>query len=144
MRKLESTFAILCVLLASSKVLGAQHTCHAASGDSNHFLRVINAMMTADQQPLRTTFGLPLVTSSQITLVTDPTVCGRAGQALDSLARAWVPTSPGLPPSTTPLYVFQIGTSYGLVDLESANENDADFIYFFGSLWNHTGIGASQ
>lgn len=144
MRKLQSGFAVLCVLLASSKVVGAQHTCHAASRDSDHFIRVINAMMAPDQQPVRTRFGLSLVTSSQITLASDPTVCTRAGQALDSLARAWVPTSPGLPPSTTPLYVFQIGTSYGVVDLDSVNENDADFIYFFGTLWNHTGTAASQ
>lgn len=144
MRHFQSVIAFLGLAVVSANIVGAQTTCHAASGDSDHFLRVIQAMMAADQQPVRTSFSLPLVTSSQISLVSDPSVCARAGQALDSLANAWVPRSPPLPPSTTSLYVFQIGTSYAVVDLISPNENDADFVYFFDSLWSYTGVGASQ
>jgi hypothetical protein len=144
MKTSQSGFAFLFLVLGSFHVVGAQTTCHAASGDSDHFLRVVRTMMASDQQPIRTRFSLPLVTPSQVVLVSDPAVCARAGQALDSLANRWVPRSPPLPPSTVPLYVFQVGGSYGVVDLASLNANDGDFIFFFGSLWNYSGVAFSQ
>ncbi len=137
--------ASLCaLLLAWSAPLGAQNTCHPADSQSQHFIRVIKAMMTPEHAPLRTHFRLPLVPPERITIETDPAVCARAGQAIDSLGRSWVPNAPVLPRSTIPLYVVRVGTSYVVIDLISQNDNDGEFFFYFGPSWNHTGIGVSQ
>jgi len=99
--------------------------------------------MDADMSDFRTSYNIPLVTSSQIILVTDSTTCARAGQAMDAFASTIDPTS--RPAATTPLFVFQIGTqSFAVVDLLSPNDNDADFIYLFDSLWNFKGVSFVQ
>lgn len=137
--------ALICVmLLGFSPTLGAQNTCRAADSHSQHFIRVMQAMMAPEHGPIRTSFALPLVSPSQIVLETDPVVCARAGEALDSLGRTWDPNAPVLPPDTIALYVIRVGTSYAVIDLESQNDNDADFIFYFGPTWNHTGVGVSQ
>jgi len=120
----------------------AQSRCRPADTNSDHFVRIFNLMMLPEHTATRTRKSLPLVTSAQITVVTDSTVCSRAGQAMDSLGYARDGVT--RPPSTIPLYVFQIGASYAVVDLLSPNDNDADLIYFFGPSWNSTGISFSQ
>ena len=100
-------------------------------------------MMDADMVAFRTSYGIPLVTSSQITLVADSTVCARAGQAMDALASTMDPTS--RPAATIPLWVYQIGTTYyAVVDTLSSNTNDADFIYLFDSSWIFKGVSFVQ
>ncbi len=142
MRKLQIGIAVLCLAALTSSDLNGQTTCRAADEDSDHFLRVLKA--SNNNPVLRARFSLPLVTPTQITLVSDPVVCARAGEAMIALARTWVPTAPDGPPPTTPLYVFRVGTSYAVVNLDSGNTADADFIFYFSPTWNHTGIGASQ
>jgi hypothetical protein len=135
---------ILALLALLPSLCMAQRTCHTQNGESQHFRRVFFAMMAADQGTFRTKYSLPLVDSTQITLVSDSTVCARAGQALDSLARVWEPTAPG-PASTAPLYVFKIGTmSYALVDAEYIDDDDFEAILFFGSDWSYKGSSVSQ
>jgi hypothetical protein len=94
---------------------------------------------------LRATFHLPAVKPEDVRLITDPAVCARAGRAFDSLARAWVPKKPPASESHyRPLYIFQVGKSYGVVDLNSPNESDCDFISFFESGWKYSGVACSQ
>lgn len=142
MTYLARTLTAFVFLFLMSDHASAQSRCRAADTDSNHFLRVINRMMGSDWAAYRTSFSLPLVTPTQITLASDSTVCARADQAMDAHARTVDPAP--RPASTIPLYVFQIGTSYAVVDLLSPNDNDADFIYFFGPSWNFTGVSFSQ
>jgi len=145
MRNFYVGSALVCLLLAGfSPGLTAQTTCRAADSESQHFIRVIQAMMTPGSEAHRADRGLPLVSPSQVVLETDPVVCARAGQALAALGRTWDPNAPVLPPSTIALYVIRVGTSYAVIGLESPNDNDADFFFYFGPAWNHTGIGASQ
>jgi hypothetical protein len=142
MRHLSRALAAFVVLILVPGHGSAQSRCRAADTNSAHFLRVINMMMSPEHSASRTGNSLPVVTSAQITLVADSTVCSRAGQAMDSLSHARDGVT--RPPSTIPLFVFQIGTSHAVVDLLSPNDNDADLIYFFGSSWNFTGISFSQ
>jgi len=142
MRYLARSATGLAFLFLGSQPASAQTRCRAADTNSAHFLRVINMMMSPEHAASRTAYSLPLVASAQIALVSDSTVCARAGQAMDAFARTVDSTS--RPPSTLPLFVFQIGTSYAVVDLLSPNDEDADFIYFFGSSWNFTGTAFSQ
>jgi hypothetical protein len=134
-----TAFSFLLLITASAS---AQSRCRGADTDSDHFIRVINLMMGPNWTEYRTSFRLPLVTSAQVTLVSDSTVCARAGQAMDAHALTVDPAP--RPRSTIPLFVFQIGTSYAVVNLLSPNETDADFIYFFGPSWNFTGTSFSQ
>ncbi len=142
MRYLARTFTAVFFLLLASQQGFAQSRCRPHDEDSDHFLRVMNLMMGPSHAGYRTSLSIPLVTAAQITLVTDSTVCARAGQAMDALARTVDPAP--RPPSTIPLFVFQIGTSYAVIDLLSPNDNDADFIYFFDPSWNFTGVSFSQ
>ena len=133
--------ALVCLFLISGPTT-AQSRCRPADTNSAHFVRVINLMMMPEHSISRTSNHLPLVKSSEITLVTDSTVCSRAGQAMDSLGHARDGVT--RPPSTIPLFVFQIGTSHAVADLLSPNDNDADLIYFFGPSWRFSGISFSQ
>lgn len=132
------------VLLSLSSSVQAQATCKSADEMSNHFGKVLIQMMSADYAAGRAKLGLQQVDSTQITLVSDPAVCAQAGQALDSLSQSWTPASPPRPSSAPALYVFLVGSSYAVVYLPPDNEDDADFIFIFGSTWNYTGTALSQ
>lgn len=130
----------LAPLLLAFKPLSAQQTCHRADVNSAHFIQTLVAMMdtAAARAALRTRLQLPVVTASQITLVTDSTVCARAGQAADSVARVWEP-SMTLDPTTDPLYVIKVGTSYAVIDLNNVDDGESDFVFIFGPLWEYRG-----
>lgn len=120
--------------------LSAQQTCHRADVNSAHFIQVLLAMMdtAAARTALRTSLQLPVVPASQITLVTDSTVCARAGQAADSVFKVWEPSST-LDPTTAPLYVIKVGTSYAVTDLNNVDDGESDFVFIFGPLWEYRG-----
>src|SRR6266404_6422169 len=89
--------------------VGAQSkTCHAADNESAKVIRAVNALMKPESASLRTRLALPFASPSQIVLVSDSTICAQAGQALDSLARAWAPSQPQPPANSNPLYVVQV------------------------------------
>ena len=118
--------------------VSAQNTCHTADLNSSHFIQSLNAMMDTSQSAFRASLQMPFVPSSQIVLVTDPTVCARAGLAADSIVKVWEPTVT-FAPTTDPLYVIQIGTSYALADLNAPRSNHFDWVFIFGSLWEYRG-----
>jgi hypothetical protein len=142
MSRLATFFSVSLLLLGAAHDASAQSTCRAADGESARFLGVLTRMMQADEAGLRTSMSVSLVDTSQIVLVTNSTVCVQAGQALDSLAYAINPVTHS--PASIPLFVFQIGTSYAIVDLLSPNANDAEFIHFFSSSWQYTGTSFVQ
>jgi hypothetical protein len=137
MRKL---FVVLCAFGLLPARAHAQTTCHPNDNWADHFRGALTAMMTPQGASLRTKFALPLVDSSQVSLVSDPVICARAGQALDSLGTAWAPTTHGPHPSTGVLYVFRVGTSYAVIFQNSGSDLDGDSIYFFGSSWAYSGV----
>lgn len=137
----KSRILWLAPLLMAFNPLTAQQSCHKADVNSAHFIQTLVAMMdtAAARTALRTTLNLPVVTATQITLVTDSAVCARAGQAADSVAKVWEP-SMTLDPTTDPLYVIKVGTSYAIADLNNVDDGETDFVFIFGPLWEYRGI----
>jgi hypothetical protein len=124
-------------LLAFHSATG-QQTCHGPDVNSASFIKGLNAMMDSSQSAFRASLQMPLVTSSAIALVTDAAVCAQAGFAADSIFKVWEPTAT-LGPSTDPIYVIKIGTSYAVVDLNSPDTSDGDWVFIFGPLWEYRG-----
>jgi hypothetical protein len=141
MNNIAKLFVILCVSGLVLAQIHAQTTCHANDNWADHFRGSLTAMMTPEGASLRTKFALPLVDSSQISLVSDPVICARAGQALDSLSTVWAPATHGPHPSTGLLFVYKIGTSYAVIYQNPGSNLDGDVIYFFASSWAYTGVG---
>jgi len=137
---IKSRLLWLAPFLIVFKPLSAQQTCHRADVNSAHFIQTLVAMMdtAAARAALRTKLQLPVVSASQITLVTDSTVCARAGQAADSVFKVWEPSAT-LDPTTAPLYVIKVGTSYAVTDLNNVDDGESDFVFIFGPLWEYRG-----
>lgn len=117
-----------------------QGICHTPDSFSDHLLTVVKSLMAPGDTATRRVLGIPTVQTSQILIVTDSTVCARAGQALDSVATSWNPGAPNPPAGTIPLYVVKIGDSYGILD-PTAPPKEWYFIFFFGPLWDYHGTG---
>lgn len=125
------------VLIAFHSAAG-QQTCHAADVNSAHFIQTLKAVMDTSHSVLRAKLNLPLVSPSQITLVTDPAICARAGLAADSIFKVWEPTAT-LDPTTDPIYVITIGTSFAVADLNNPDDSSFDWVFVFGPLWEYRG-----
>jgi hypothetical protein len=94
--------------------------------------------MDTSQAAFRTRFLLPLVATSAITLVTDGPTCARAGLAVDSVFKVWQPSAT-LDPTTEPLYVIKIGTSFAVANLNYPSDSEFDWVFVFGPLWEYRG-----
>lgn len=64
----------------------------------------------------RTQMGLPQVSASQVTLVTNKTVCSKVLSAYKGYAQNEDATTHALIPSSGQLYVFQVGSVYTATD----------------------------
>jgi len=135
MRTMQSILAVVLLTLASLPLQAQSRTCHAANDTSANVIKAVNAMMTPQAGSLRSQAGIPLVSSSEIVLVTDASICARAGQALDSLAYAWAPTQPASPANSDALYVIQLGSDYAVVDPPSAKLEHFGLILYFSGVW---------
>ena len=139
MQVIRKSLLVGCALvLMSGRGIG-QTTCQTSDNNADHFKYILQQMMSPAGTRLRTAVGVPQADSSQVSLVSDPVLCARAGQALDSLGTAWAPTSHGPHPSTGGMYLFRVGTSYGVVYLHPLNTVDGDPILFFDTNWAYTG-----
>lgn len=116
----------------------SQQTCHGPDVNSAHFIGGIKAMMDTSRSAIRARLQIPLVSPSAISLVTDPAVCAQAGFAADSIFKVWEPTQT-LDPTTAPIYVIKIGTSFAVADLNNPDDSDFDFVFIFGPLWEYRG-----
>ncbi len=130
------SLSLLCVL---SSGLKAQNTCHAADDKSAHIIGVLRTIMAPPESAFRARFSLPLVAPANITLVSDPAICARAGAAADSMVKVWLPNET-VTPVTTPLYVIQVGTSYAVADLNTPPDGEFDSLIIFGLLWEYRGM----
>jgi hypothetical protein len=79
-------------------------------------------------------FRLPAVSPADVHLVSDPAICARAGQLMAA-------QKPGQPPDTS-LYVYQIGTSFAVIDRHT--DGDYDGIYYFDPDWRPSGSEFAQ
>ncbi len=113
--------------------------CHGSDDVSDVMIGVFKKLMGADSG-YRKGLGLPVAADSLITLVTDAAICGRAGQAVDSVSLADDSTQV-LSLRSHPLYVFKIGPAYAVRSTTDTNQN-YDFVLFFGGLWDFLSIGA--
>jgi hypothetical protein len=127
------------VLSLSSSLARAQNTCHAGDMNSARFNQSLGSMMASDASAFRAKLQMPLVPSSQIFLVSNPTTCARAGLAADSIVKVWVPNATH-PPTIAPLYVIQIGDSFAVADLNSPQSGgEYGMLFIFGPLWEYRG-----
>lgn len=143
MRYYAVIFVIGSTLSATPVMVQAQNACHPSDDNSSRVISMINGLMTPALSAGRDSAGLPLATPAEIMLVTDSVVCARAGRAVDSVVRVWNPNTQVPPGSTAPLYVFKIGSSFGVLDLNSPNQ-DAHriFLLFFSALWGYSSMVA--
>jgi hypothetical protein len=102
-------------------------------------IATIKKLMGPDSS-YRKSLGLTATTDSAIVLVSDSTLCARAGQAMDSVSLADDP-SQALPPWTHPIYLLKIGPAYG-VRSSIDQTGHYNFVFFFDSLWQLLSIGA--
>jgi hypothetical protein len=110
-------------------------TCHGADDFSGHLVAMVQGLMDPGHTALRTKLGAPLVSPSEVTLATDPSICQRAGQALDSIGRVFAPGQPDPPASSNPLYVVQIGSSFAVLDRNVPVPQHYYYVFYFGPLW---------
>lgn len=125
------SLALASLLVANSA--GAQ-SCMPADSLSTDMLAEIKRLM-APGNVVRTTLQLPSVDTSQITLVTDDSVCAAGLVALDSLVHATNPDADASIPARN-LYVVSIGGYKGIVDPD-ASAGEWLPIYFFDALWTY-------
>jgi hypothetical protein len=125
-------------LAMCTSVAHAQNTCHAADQYSARFIQGIKAMMDSSNSVLRARLQMPLVASSAIVLISDSAVCARAGVASDSIVKVIVPTA-SQAPTTAPLYVIGVGSSFVVADLNASSESRLEVLFLFGPLWEYRG-----
>ncbi len=133
-----SAITMVGILSIVAPTTNAQSTCAAADNNSVHFIYSLGKMMGVNDGATRARLQLPVVAPSQITLVSDSPTCARAGFAADSIVTVWVPGSTPIP-TTAPLYVIKIGTSYAVADLNSPSTSEFDWVFIFGPLWEYRG-----
>jgi hypothetical protein len=119
-------------VLSCSPRGGTRTGCNAPDGVSTHYLAVIR--LTLGNTYRRMAFRLPPIGAADVHLVSDPAVCARAGQVMVQLKPKH--------PSLTSLYVYQIGTSYAVIDRDTGG--DYDGIYFFDPTWHLSGSEFAQ
>src|SRR3990170_8491161 len=115
--------------------LGAQNTCQPADEKSAHIIGALKQFMHPDNGAARDKVHLPVVPMGEIVLVTDASVCARAGQAGDSIVRVWIPTAPPPSNTTAPLYVVKVGTHYVVADWNAPSQHHYRPALIFGPLW---------
>jgi hypothetical protein len=134
----KASFLLLTASLIAFHSVTSQQTCHGTDVHSAQFIKTLSAMMDTSRSAMRARLQLPLVSPAQIMVVNDAAVCAQAGLAADSIFKVWEPTAT-LQPTTDPIYVIRVGTSYAVADLNSPNDSEFDWVFIFGPLWEYRG-----
>jgi hypothetical protein len=133
-------FSALLLCYVAGRASAQSATCHVADDFSNHLVAMIQSLMVPRDSALRRILGVPLVSTSQVTLVTDSVVCAQAGQAVDSVGRLFAPNEPEPAASSDPLYVVQIGSSFGVLDKNGPIPQHYYHIMYFGPAWEYRSL----
>jgi hypothetical protein len=131
--KLRCLFFFVCVPAA----LQAQTICRGSDRTSVNLIQQIASMLTVGD-PLRVSLTVPVVPSSQVTLVSDSTICSRALQVQDSVI-AESDSDYTAPFPTRTLYVIKIGTYYASLDTHD-NTSEWKSVYFWDDHWRFLGF----
>lgn len=134
-------FGSILIALSSPALAQSSATCHGPDDFSRDLTAMVRSLMAAKNTAVRTKLGVPLVSTSSVTLASDPAVCLSAGQALDSIGRVLTPGQSDPPPSSNPLYVVQIGSSFAVVDRNIPVPQHDYYVFYFGPLWDFRKIG---
>ncbi len=135
MRKITILALLGSVFLLPTESMSGQTPCASADANSEQIIGVLKNTMEPDAAAARDSLGLPLVSFSEIALVSDPAVCARAGEAADSVFRTW---SPGVTfTENPPVYVVRVGTSFVVADLSAPPNPNNEFrtAFVFGPMW---------
>jgi hypothetical protein len=125
---------LLPFLLCTIGCSPSDSTCHPADGVTQQYRSIIGATITDDYR--RRAFRLDSVNSEDVRLVSDPTVCAKAGRVLAAMKKRPSRSYAG------PLNVYQVGTSFGVIDEHTGG--DYDGVYFFDSNWRLSGSQFAQ
>jgi hypothetical protein len=97
----------------------ASSACRAADATSNQMLQWLRSVVVGTDPASvaqRTQMGLPQVSVSQISLVTDKTVCSKVLNVYKTRGIVTSATTGATKPSSGKLYVFKVGTVYTATD----------------------------
>ena len=132
---MKSAILILTAFVMAARV-NAQ-PCIAANDTSAEMIRRINGIMSGSVQDekARSALQLPLVTPSQVYLVTDSVFCARSLQALDSVVKASNPRAPAVMPAR-PVYVIKVGNYTAVADRIAHTSAGYLSINFFDPKWS--------
>jgi hypothetical protein len=132
--------ALLAFAVPGGKAVG--QSCRPADARSDRMIETLNRLMNGSKKDslTRASLMLPIVTPSQIVLITDSTVCARAIQVLDSIIHVTNPVAPAnIPPR--PLYVISIGSFIAISDPNDQSDGRMA-IDFFDATWKWlSGLG---
>jgi hypothetical protein len=134
MRSVFLTISGIGLLIATANTGQAQgYTCKASDPYSAIIMRQVNASI-ADTISRRA-LGLPNVAPSQVTLATDPSLCNRAGLAIDSVAHSQHPSKPQPPQGSDAYYVIKIGTYTAATRVDPTGGRHHAAFFIFGPAW---------
>jgi hypothetical protein len=118
-RSLHLVFALLALALGPSMLAGQSSVCRPADATSARMLTWLKNVVTGTDPASiaqRTQMGLPQVSASDITYVTNKTICSKVLNVYKANVQNRDATT-GVPiPSSGKLYVFQVGTAYTATD----------------------------
>jgi hypothetical protein len=122
MRRLSLWLAVAAmgIGLSPSDVLAqASSACRAADATSTEMLQWLRTVVVGTDPASiaqRTQMGLPQLSASQVSLVTDKTVCSKVLTTYKTRAIVKSASTGAVIPSSGKLYVFKVGTVYTATD----------------------------
>lgn len=134
MKLLVISFIFLAVSVVVPKA-GAQ-SCKSADQTSAVVTSEIRQIVTTSNR-VRDSLQLPLVSASQVVLVTDTLICSRVREALDSMIVATTPDAINLGPR--PIYTIRIGTYYAAINPGSQFSEFLP-VFFFNALFAYLSV----
>ncbi len=114
--RIRSVSAALILSSIGSTLTAQASSCGQGGGIAPNVAYEIRSMMTPVNS-VRDSLKLPLVSGSEVVVVSDTAVCNRVRQALDSMITATTPDAINLGPR--PIYAIRIGNHYAAINPRS-------------------------
>ena len=137
---LVMTASVLSTPARASRELVA-NTCRSADTTSAYLKAIIEGIVSLTDSTstvVRTALNLPLLSASNVSLVTQSQTCGKAASALDAAQNSTNPNRT--------MYVFKLGTTrYAVFEVAGSSSDfsgpGANFIWYFTNKWDYLSSG---
>jgi D-alanyl-D-alanine carboxypeptidase len=113
------------------------HTCRSADTTSAYLEAIIEGIVSLTDSTstvVRTALNLPLISASNVSLVTQSQTCGKAASALDAAQN-----------STNPNRTMYVFTRYAVFEVAGPSSDfsgpGANFIWYFTNKWDYLSSG---